>query len=168
MHIRPALPIDDLTIAQIHTLAFGRSQEAQLVARIRASNRYLPQLSLVADLGEAIVGHILLSWVDLVGETTLPVLALAPLAVKPEFQRQGMGSALVRSGLTAAAATTSPLVVVLGNPQFYTQFGFEPSINEGIHSPFAVPADAFMVKLLQPNAKQFAGTIVYPSAFQGV
>jgi len=159
--------LDASAIYNVHTQAFERENEAQLVKNIRHSDRYIPQLSLVAEVDNTVVGHILFSYVDLIGEETLRVLSLAPLAVVPQFQRQGIGSALVQVGLETADTMGEALVIVLGHSQFYPRFGFQPSVNYGIESPFSVPEDVFMVKLLT-NYQGFKGKVIYPPAFQEV
>ncbi|PIG91729.1 N-acetyltransferase [Gloeocapsopsis sp. IPPAS B-1203] len=159
--------LDASAIYNVHTQAFERENEAQLVKNIRHSDRYIPQLSLVAEVDNTVVGHILFSYIDLIGEKTLRVLSLAPLAVVPQFQRQGIGSALVQVGLETADTMGEALVIVLGHPQFYPRFGFQPSVNYGIESPFPVPEDVFMVKLLT-NYQGFKGKVVYPPTFQEV
>lgn len=97
LKIRAEKPSDYGAIAQVISLAFGKQDEAQLVERIRRSDRYIQSLSLVAELKDTIIGHILFSYVDLVGSETVPILALAPIAVRPEFQKGGIGSKLVRA-----------------------------------------------------------------------
>ena len=116
--------------------AFPTGAEADLVERIRAAGALRPDLSLVAELDGAVVGHILLSPVTLeTGGGAEPVLELAPLAVVPERQRQGIGSALVIAGLDAAEVRDEPLVLVLGHPWFYPRFGFRPASAFGIRAP---------------------------------
>lgn len=159
-----ALP-DYAAIAEVNILAFGQKNEAKLIEEIRGSQGYIPELSLVAELDNFIVGHILLSYIDLIGEESLQVLALAPLAVIPQFQKRGIGSALVQAGLKKANAIKEALVIVLGHPHFYTRFGFEPSVNYKITSPFPVPEDVFMVKPLQNYQEKYQGKVVYPPAF---
>jgi putative acetyltransferase len=168
MQIRVEASADYPAIAQILVAAFGQEAEASLVERIRQSDRYIPDLALVAEREGLVVGHILFSYIDLVGAETLPILGLAPLAVHPEHQRQGIGSALVRAGLAKAEARGEAIAIVLGHPPFYSRFGFEPSVRYGIESPFPVPAEFFMVKFLQPELQGCQGKVVYPSSFAGV
>lgn len=163
--IRPETPLDERAIAQIHILAFSRDNEALLVDKIRASDRYIPQLSLVAETDGMLIGHILFSYIDLIAEDKLSVLALAPMAVRSGFQKKGIGSKLVRTGLDIAEAMKAPLVVVLGHPWFYPRFGFESAKQHHIESPFPVPEEAFMVKLLKNYQPHYKGKIVYPPAF---
>jgi putative acetyltransferase len=168
MEIRPETPADYPAIAEVLIAAFGQPAEAQLVEKIRRSDRYIPDLALVAELNGQIVGHILFSYIDLVGEEPLPVLGLAPLAVHPDYQRQGVGSALTKAGLAKAEARGEAIAIVLGHPPFYSRFGFQPSANYGIESPFPVSPEFFMVKFLQLEPHRHQGKVVYPPAFEGV
>ncbi|MBW4649692.1 MAG: N-acetyltransferase [Kastovskya adunca ATA6-11-RM4] len=168
MNIRDETSSDYKAIAEVNREAFAQENEARLIEQIRDSDRYIPELSLVAEAQGVIVGHILFSYIDLVGEETLPVLGLAPLAVRSQQQRQGIGSALVQAGLAKADARKEAIVIVLGHPQFYSRFGFEPAISYGIESPFPVPEDVFMVKPLQHYQDKYRGKVVYPPAFHGV
>nr|WP_026104006.1 N-acetyltransferase [Anabaena sp. PCC 7108] len=168
MNIRCETPSDYPAIAEVNTLAFQGETEAKLIEKIRLSDRYIPELSLVAEIKGKIIGHILYSYIDLVGKETLSVLGLAPLAVHPEFQKQGIGSTLVKASLEIADTRGDAIVIVLGHPAFYTRFGFLPSVNYQIESPFPVPNDVFMVKILTSDDKKYQGKVVYPPAFNGV
>ncbi|MDZ8262553.1 N-acetyltransferase [Nostoc sp. ChiQUE01b] len=168
INVRCETLLDYTAIAEVNTLAFGQGNEAQLVEKIRNSNRYISDLSLVAEVENIIVGHILFSYIDLVGEETLQVLSLAPLAVRPQFQRQGIGSALIKAGLEIAEAKKEAIVIVLGHPHFYIRFSFQPSVVYEIESPFPVPEEFFMVKVLQNYQKNYKGKVVYPDAFDEV
>jgi putative acetyltransferase len=168
LKIRPEMPSDALVISQVHTLAFGQDNEAKLVDRIRDSDRYIRELSLVAQINDIVVGHILFSQVDLVGKNRSNVLALAPLAVLPQWQNQGIGSALVSESLKIAEGRSEAFVIVLGHPQFYPKFGFEPAIRYGITCGFSVPEEVFMAKPLPARSEIDQGTIVYPKTFEGV
>ncbi|MEH2096755.1 GNAT family N-acetyltransferase [Nostoc sp.] len=159
---------DYTVIAEVNTLAFGQENEAKLVEKIRCSDRYIPELSLVAEVENVVVGHILFSYIDLVDEETLQVLGLAPMAIHPQFQRQGIGSKLVQVGLEIADTKKEAMVIVLGHPHFYNRFGFQASVNYEITSPFPVPEDVFMVKALQSYEKKYTGKVVYPTTFEGV
>lgn len=165
MDIRSETLPDYAAIAEVNILAFGQENEAKLIKEIRCSQGYIPELSLVAEIDGAIVGHILFSYIDLIGEESLQVLGLAPLAVIPQFQKRGIGSALVEAGLEKADAMKEALVIVLGHPHFYPRFGFQPSVNYKITSPFPVPEDVFMVKPLQNYQEKYQGKVIYPPAF---
>ncbi len=168
MNIRSRTPKDNQAIAELNRLAFKRGNEASLVESIRQTNRYIPELELVAEMDCGVVGHILFSYIDLVGQENLQVIGLAPMAVMPEFQGQGFGSALVRAGLETASSLGELMVIVLGSPQFYSRFGFEPSVIYGIESPFEVPEEFFRVKPLKNYQECYRGKLIYPPAFKGV
>lgn len=166
--IRPETPLDYPAITEVHTLAFERNNEAQLVGRVRASRHYIPNLSLIAELNHTIIGHILLSYVNLIGAEQWQIISLAPIAVRPNFHNQGVGSQLVQIALERAEAMGERLVVVLGHPQFYSRFGFKSANRYGIEAPFPVPEEAIMIKPLQNYRQNFRGKVIYPSAFDEV
>ncbi|SFU65436.1 GNAT family N-acetyltransferase [Alicyclobacillus macrosporangiidus] len=169
--IRSESPKDFTSIREVHLRAFEGEGEANLVEAVRASDNFVPELSLVAvtDTDE-VVGHILFSIVGIETDTGMvPTLALAPMAVLPEYQHQGIGSALVREGLRRAAELGFEHVVVLGHPNFYPKFGFVPSTAKGIQSPFQVPEEVFMVHEIQAGSlDSIRGTVKYPPAFDHV
>ena len=167
MQIRVEQPSDYQATSEIILQAFRQDNEVRLVEKIRKSDRYIPNLSLDAEI-DGVVGHILFSYVDLVNDVTYKVLGLAPLAVRSPNQKQGIGSALVREGLARANAMGETMAIVLGHPQFYARFGFEPSIRYGIESPFPVPDDFFMVKTLDGYQNNHKGKVIYPPAFAEV
>lgn len=168
MNIRSCASPNYAKIAKVITDAFGQPNEAKLVEAIRNSENYIPELSLVAEVDGNIVGHILFSYIHLAGKETLPVLALAPVAVLPQFQNQGIGTALVQYGLEKADELGEALVIVLGHPSFYSRFGFVQSTDYGIKSPFKVPAEAFMVKPLKNYEIKYTGDVIYPQIFNDV
>jgi putative acetyltransferase len=165
MDIRCESSADYAAIAEVNILAFGQENEARMIEEIRCSQGYIPELSLVAEVDGTIVGHILFSYIDLIDQESLKVLALAPLAVIPQFQRRGIGSALVQARLEKANAIKEALVIVLGYPHFYTRFGFQPSVNYKITSHFQVPEDVFMVKPLPSYQEKYQGKVIYPPTF---
>ena len=168
LRVRPETPADFEAIDHVAQLAFGRVDEAEIVRRVRASRHYIPELALVAEDEGQLVGHVMFSDVELRGEESLAVPSLAPLSVKPEWQLQGVGTALVEAGLAAAEARREPLVVVVGPPRYYPRFGFEPARPYGIEPPApGVPDEVFMVKLLSGYDGRQRGQVVYPSAFRG-
>ncbi|GJD17521.1 GCN5-related N-acetyltransferase [Rivularia sp. IAM M-261] len=168
MNIRCEASPDYLKIAEVITSAFGQPNEAKLVEAIRNSENYIPELSLVAEIDGNIVAHVLFSYIHLVSNEILSVLALAPVAVSPQFQNQGIGTALVKYGLEKADELGEALVIVLGHPSFYPRFGFLQSTCYGIKSPFDSPAEAFMVKPLKNYEIKYTGNVVYPQVFNDV
>ncbi len=138
---------------------------AQLVELIRASDRYVPELALVAEEDGVVVGHVMFSYVTLRGDEERDVLELAPVAVAPKRQRRGIGGALIRAGIEGAKARNEPLVVVLGHPTYYPRFGFEPAREHGIEPPSPEMEPAFMVLPLPKYDECYRGRVVFPAAF---
>lgn len=147
----------------LNVAAFGQPDEADLVDRLRTSSGYL---ALVAIEEERVVGHIAFSPVTLTPPTALDVRGLAPMAVAPDCQRKGIGTALVRAGLAACRDDGAEAVVVLGHPAYYPRFGFEAAARRGIACEYDVPPEAFMAMELVPGALDgVAGVVRYASAF---
>jgi predicted N-acetyltransferase YhbS len=169
MIVRPEQPADLEAIRYVNAAAFGQDAEARLVDEIRRGPDFIAALSLVADEGApaGVVGHLMLSRIHVVdGSARTAVLALAPMAVRPDRQRRGIGSRLVREGLGAARDLGWGVAIVLGHPGFYPRFGFEPAAPRGIRCPWLVPEDVFMVAELVPGAlARVRGEAVYPEAF---
>jgi putative acetyltransferase len=168
--LRPESPVDIVAIDRIHELAFGRPDEARLVAALRLTDAYIPEVSLVAADQTEVVGHILLTRILIrSADSVTPALALAPLAVLPDFQRRGIGSALVQHGLDTACQLGHAIVVVLGHAGYYPRFGFEPAHPYGIGAPFAVRSDSWMVRELVPGAlRGVCGMVQYAAPFMEV
>jgi putative acetyltransferase len=138
-------------VARVNTAAFGQPQEAAIVARLRGIAD--PYLSLVALLDERIVGHILFTPVTIRAETSVSgALGLGPMAVEPQHQGRGIGSALVRAGLDACRRRSHFVVFVVGHPEYYPRFGFQPAAPQGLHFHSAEFDPAFMVIELVPGA----------------
>jgi putative acetyltransferase len=168
--IRPERPEDYPGIFAVNHRAFNRENEARLVESLRASPGFIPELSLVAEENGRLVGHILFSPAVLANEKEeISVLALAPMAVLPEVQNRGIGSALVRQGLDACRRLGHKLVIVLGHAEYYPRFGFRPARPLGIEAPFPVADEFWMAIELRPGAAQgLDGTIRYPEPFNEV
>ena len=120
----------------------------------------------MAVLDGAVVGHIAFSCARLAFGPQ--VLALAPMAVRPDHQRRGAGSALISEALKRAAATHFPLIVLVVHADYYPRFGFEPAGALGIKAPFDVPPEAWMAYRLPAYTPEARGTVVYPDAFGSV
>ncbi len=165
--IRPERSEDYPSIDEVNRLAFGQENEARLVRALRDHEGFDPALSLVAVGDGDVVGHILFSPVTIAtAEGPVSALALAPMAVRPEVQNQGIGSRLVREGLEVCRERGHAIVVVVGHPNYYPRFGFTPARARGLEAPFQVPDDAFLVLELIPGALDgVAGIIEYPPAF---
>lgn len=153
--------------------AFMRNNESEVVGRLRHGNSFIPELSLVALLENKIVGHILFTKIDIVSDdgTRHESLALAPLSVSPEYQRQGIGGILVKHGLEAAKQAGSKSVIVLGHENYYTKFGFISTQRWNIRYPFDdIPTSAFMGIELEAGAlaRISSGRVEYPKEFESV
>lgn len=168
--IRRETPGDYESIAVVNRRAFGQEEEGLLIEKIRGSDGFDPSLSLVAEIEGDVVGHILFSTIQIETERgDVPALALAPMSVLPDFQNRGIGSQLVRAGLDISRQAGHAIVVVLGHPDYYPRFGFQPASQFGVRSPFDVPDDVFMVQGLIPGALDtVSGVVKYPSPFDGV
>lgn len=167
MRIRAEETPDWTAVHAVHVSAFERRAEADLVDALREQAE--PVVSLVAERGGPIVGHILFTPVTLAGRPDLKIMGLAPLGVDPRHQRQGVGSALVRAGLDGCREQGFDAVVVLGHAGYYPRFGFAPSSRFGIGCEYDVPDDAFMVAELRPGALGDASGIVrYHALFHQV
>jgi putative acetyltransferase len=167
MLIRAEENKDQAAVHAVNASAFETPLEANLVDALRAQAE--PVVSLVADDNGTIVGHIMFTPVSLSGHPGLKVMGLAPMAVAPEHQCKGIGSALVRAGLEQCRQLGFVAVVVLGHPEYYPRFGFSRSTRFGISSEYDVPEDVFMATELQTGALSGkAGTIKYHSAFGDV
>lgn len=151
MFIRPEQPEDREAIRSVNDRAFGQKQEGWLVDELR--DRGMVILSLVAILEEKIVGHILFSPVTVESEhSSFAAVALAPMAVLPEYQRRGIGSQLVLAGLRECRKMGHEIVFVLGHPEYYPRFGFVPARGRGIECEFECPEEAWMVRELREGA----------------
>jgi putative acetyltransferase len=161
--IRREQPGDEAGVRVVGEAAFGRSDEAKLVDRLRHEGAVLA--SFVAQQERVIVGHVLFSrtLIDAAHDPVLSV-ALAPLAVLPVNQRRGVGSQLIRFGLDWLRTRGERSVLVLGHPQYYLRFGFSTARARLLTTPF--PAGAFMALELVPGALDgIRGAVRYPAAF---
>lgn len=168
MTVRVERPGDAPGVRRLLAAAFPESGGAEvgLVDALRVHPAWLPGLSVVAeddqvtaDGGGLVVGHALLSRVLAAGA---PALALGPVAVLPDHQRQGVGSALVRTALERAAAARESLVVVLGDPAFYGRFGFVPALSLGLTGAWDALGDAWQALVLPGAAPPRPGEVVHP------
>jgi len=168
INVRLETPGDYEAIRRVHDLAFGRSYEAQVADRLRASAAYVPELSLVAELDGEIVGHVILSEAKIEGGShSWPALVLGPIGVLPALQRQGIGSRLVNCGLERAAAMGYGAVILIGHPTYYPRFGFVPASRYGLKTAYNVADEVFMARLLRPDGlAAISGTVIFPDAFQ--
>ena len=170
LSVRPERAGDEDDIARVVSAAFGQAAEADLVARLRGQGALV--VSLVAETAGEIVGHVALSPVAVDGRAGGGRwLGLAPLAVEPDRQRQGIGRRLAAAALDAAARGGGAVVFVLGDSRYYGALGFEEAIRLGWRCTYDAPSAAFRVRLLGgPAAEDLppAGTVRYHGAFDGL
>lgn len=143
-------------------------REHLLVARLHKSDTYIPKLSLVAKTGhEEIVGYILLTRVTIVSESgAQPSLAVAPLAVLPEYQNRGIGGLLLKEAHKRAAALGYGTAVLLGHKDYYPRFGYCKAEDYGIKFPFDAPSECCQViELIPDTLKNVNGAVHYPALF---
>lgn len=164
--VRPEEPGDAAAVREVHERAFAPStEEAEIVDALRAAGDLVPELTLVAlDAQGRVVGHVAHSRAHV---DDAAVLVLAPVAVLPDHQRAGVGSALITEALRRAATTDLPLVSVLGHPAYYPRFGFEPAVPLGIEAPFPAPPEAWMIHRLPGYRPEVRGPLTYAPAFTG-
>ena len=164
--IRREMPEDIDSIRYVNEQAFGRKEEAELIDKLR--NRGKVTLSLVAVQADQIVGHIVFSPVTVESEySSFAAIALAPVAVLPAYQRNGIGSQLVRVGLEECHRLGHEIVVVLGHPDYYPRFGFVPGKPKGIDCEVEAPDEAWMVLELREGALAGrSGTVKFQPEFQ--
>lgn len=158
---------DAEAIAVVNRSAFGGEDEAQLVAALRTSPSFVPELSLVAEVGGRISGHILLFRATLTrphGETE-DVLALAPMAVVPSQSHRGIGSMLIQEAIRRASALGYGAIVVVGHPDYYTRFDFTQAARHGIRCDLPAPEESVTVRELTAGALRGGGLVSYPPEF---
>jgi putative acetyltransferase len=169
MDIRAENTDDRAAVRDVVARAFASQPEVpDFVDAIRASDNYVPDLALVAEVGRAVAGFVMCSYATLVdGDTRHRVLTLSPLAVAPEHQRRGIGAALVEAEAYRAAERGEPLIVLEGSPRYYGRLGFDHSVTYGIQIdlPDWAAAEAAQVRRLPAYDPAIRGRLEYPPAF---
>ncbi|GGB25741.1 N-acetyltransferase [Flexivirga endophytica] len=174
MKIRLEQPVDFDAIDALVRAAFGKQMEADLVRAIRDDACYRPAMSFVAVEGDDIVGHVMVDgcWIRS-NDQDRPIVMLSPLAVAPDHQRRGIGTALIEAATSVADAAHEPLIVLEGSPTYYGARGFAYAGDHGLTLPLAdwAPPTAAQVRLLtayDPNDPTLRGDVVYPEPFTGL
>lgn len=174
MQIRPIQVSDYDAVNGLLYRAFnetphGYDGEAELVTALRQEVKYNPQAELVAVMDNQIVGTVLITPLIVDGPRSSTMgAALAPLAVAPEYQQQGVGEALMTEIEKVGRQLGFRFIVILGWPDYYTKFGYQPAEQFNIHAPYDVPTENFMVKALVPDGlKNIDGTVRYLDSFGG-
>jgi len=154
-------------ISKLVSSAFGRDNEAKLIEDLRKTKKFVSALSLVAEDYERIIGHILFYPVKIKGEQEFDILSLAPVSVLPDHQNMGVGSKMIEEGLRNAEILGFRSVLVIGHPNYYPKFGFEPAKKWGITAPFSIPDEAFLAIELTPDAlKNVGGIVEFPEEYK--
>jgi putative acetyltransferase len=150
LQIREAVETDLNDVLSIERLAFGYDKEANLVRDLLHDPSAKPLLSLLAFKKDRAVGHILFTTARLSGtQETASIVILAPLAIVPDAQKQGIGGKLIEQGLELLSKSGVDLVFVLGHPEYYPRYGFKPAGHLGFEAPYPIPdkyAGAWMVQ----------------------
>ena len=176
MIIRDERPDDAPDVRLVLERAFGQADEANLVDRLRQAGAVAVSAVAASDPGDGgtgrdrVIGHILFSPITIDGrQPPIPSLGLAPMAVDPAHQRREVGTALVETGLARCREQGVSVVVVLGHPDYYPRFGFQPAHRSGLACEYDSPPEAFMALELADGAlESCTGLIRYHPAFAGL
>lgn len=146
---------------------YSDHKEHFLIEKLRRSNAFIPELSLVAEINKEIIGYIMLTRIFIENDHSRHVsLALAPVAILPEYQNRGIGSKLINESLKIAKELGFESVIVLGHDKYYPRFGFKPTSSFGIKAPFDIPNEMFMaVELRDDSLAGVKGTVIYSKEF---
>lgn len=165
--IRSEEPGDHDDITHVNDLAFKQKEEGVLIQKLRADPQFDGRLSLVAVLDGEIVGYILFFPVAIEnGDMFHDTISLAPMAVLPAYQRNGIGLELIMRGLAKLGKLGYESVIVLGDPEYYPKFGFQPASKWNIKAPFECPDESFMaLELMKGSLDDKSGQVFYPDPF---
>lgn len=165
MIIRSERKSDFDSVRNVNLAAFETDEEANLVEEIR---KQAPEMiSLVAKSEQQIVGHIMFSPASNKKCPNIKITGLAPMAVLPKYQNQGIGSKLIKAGIRACKKAGYQAIIVLGHPNFYPKFGFSPSIEFDLKAEYNVPPEVFMVLEIEKDAlKNCKGILEYHPVFK--
>ena len=170
MHIRPELKDDQLIIRKINEAAFPKPAEADLVDLLRERDNLTISLLAVLEDGQSPIGHIAFSPVIIEknGSVITRGLGLGPIAIMPEHQKQGIGSALVLEGLRVCKEQNVDFVVLLGDPAYYSRFGFEPASAYHITNEYGVDEPCQIIALREHALTGITGLIKYSKEFSEI
>ena len=170
--IRQESPNDFNEVFSLIEKAFRTEQlsdhsEQFLVERLRKSSAFIPELSIVAEIGNRVVGHILLTKLKIKNDQhEFDSLALAPVSVLPEYQRKGIGGMLIEQAHIKAKELGHKSIVLVGHENYYPRFGYQQADKYGIEFPFDVPKEnGLVIELFANSLKGVSGTVEYPKEF---
>lgn len=172
INIREELEKDYEVVERLTEEAFKSAEHSDgtehlLVNRLRKSDDFIKELSLVAEDNRKVIAHLMLTKAKINnGDMSVETLALAPVSVIPEYQGKGIGSKLINIALESARRLGYKSVIVLGHDKYYPKFGFVPASKYEIKAPFDVPDEAFMVKELNDGSLiGVSGIVEYAKEF---
>lgn len=172
--LRQEQEADQVQVFRLVELAFADLEisdhtEQFLVERLRKSEAFIPELSIVAELDKRIVGYLLLTKIKIVNKETENVsLIMAPVAVLPEFQNQGIGGKLIMHAHMKARKIGFRSIILVGHEEYYPRFGYKPTSSFGITFPFEAPEiNCMAVELVKDGLKGVSGLIEFPKEFFG-
>jgi len=166
--IKQEIESDYSNVYELNRTAFEQESEPKLIELLRTSDAFIPELSLIATIDNNLVGHILFTKIIIKDDNgnEFNSLALAPMAVKPDLQKKGIGGQLIRYGLGKAKELGYKSIIVLGHEQYYPKFGFVSTEKWNIKAPFDVPKNVFMgIELVKNGLTGITGTVQYPKEF---
>ena len=148
-------------------LKFSDHKEQFLVERLRKSTAFIPELAMVAEIENKIVGHILVTKLKIKNnQDEFDSLALAPVSVLPEYQGKGIGGMLIQEAHKKARELGRQSIVLLGHEKYYPKFGYKQADSFGIELPFDVPKENCMaIELIENGLDGVSGTVEYPKEF---
>lgn len=149
------------------SMDLGDNKEQFLVERLRNSSAFIPELSLIAEVEDEIVGHILLTKIKIINEQSeSDSLVLAPVSVVPKFQRRGIGGLLIKHAHKIAKEMNFKSVILLGHADYYPKFGYVQAHKFGIELPFDAPKEnCLAIELTKNGLEGISGTVEYPKEF---
>lgn len=169
MIIRTETNKDFEEVFKLNYLAFGnREDESKLIERIKLSEEFISELSIIAEMENEIIGHILLSKAIVEDhEKQHTVIVLASIAVKPNYQKQGVGSRLIEEGIRRCSSLGYSIILLIGHPTYYPRLGFQPARRFGLElKHFEVPDEVFMVyEVMEGKLQEIQGELKYPKTF---
>lgn len=155
--------VHELVRAAFETAKVSNGREQDFVTRLRGGDNYIPELALVAEDAGCLIGHVMLTkTVIATGDGPVGTLLLAPVSVVLAHRNRGVGSALIRDGFRLARDMGHASVILVGDPAYYTRFGFRPSVDFGIRNAQEIPDQYVLACELLPGAlRGITGTITF-------